>query len=511
MVTTPYQYVESTGVIIADTSEILSGIQTEYRGVFGADLAVTSDTPQGVLIAAEALARVEVVNNNAAIANQINPNIAGGVFLDAILALTGVQRTPATQTVVTGVTLTGVAGTVISAGTQAKTAAGDVFATQAIVTLDADGNGVANFASVIYGAIPCAVNELDTIVTNILGWETVTNPVAGVLGSSTQSDQAARALRTNTLGFQGVALPVAITSALYAVESVMSLQFLENYTAAPMGAITYVTSGATLADTTWGLATTGSITVGSTAMSFFETAQTIPDINPWPTADYTTTANITLSGLSTQGGGDWSGSLTGGDIILVKNQSSAAQNGWWVADSGAWARQAYNPAASVIQGSNIGISLIASSIYVCVNGGTDLNIATALLENKSSGCGWNGGTTVAIIEPVSGQTYEVAFDRPTEIGILVKVYTTNGATANIIQAVLDYAAGLINGLAGFVVGADVSPFEISGAIITQFPNYSITKVELSYSSSVSYSVNTLVIGANEVAATQSSYITVLVV
>src|SRR5277367_5673296 len=123
----PYQYLDATGVIIADTSSLLADVQGEYQSVFGADLIVTPDTPQGVLITAETLARTEVVNNNAALANQINPNIAGGVFLDAILALTGMQRTAQTQTLVTNVTLTGVAGTVIPAGSQAQTAAGDVF------------------------------------------------------------------------------------------------------------------------------------------------------------------------------------------------------------------------------------------------------------------------------------------------------------------------------------------------------------------------------------------------
>lgn len=53
---------------------------------------------------------------------------------------------------------------------------------------------------------------------------------------------------------------------------------------------------------------------------------------------YTTTANITLSGLGTQAGGDWSSSLSAGDRILVKNQSTAADNGIYVADSSAWAR-----------------------------------------------------------------------------------------------------------------------------------------------------------------------------
>ena len=104
-------------------------MQNEYKAIFGADLIVTADTPQGMLITAEALSRTQEVSNNAALANQINPNISGGVFLDAIMALTGMQRTSATKTIVSAVTVTGVASTAIPAGSQAKTAAGDIFAT----------------------------------------------------------------------------------------------------------------------------------------------------------------------------------------------------------------------------------------------------------------------------------------------------------------------------------------------------------------------------------------------
>lgn len=389
-----YQYIDATGIIIADTSIILTGVQDEYKAAFGADLVVTPDTPQGVLIAAETLARTQVVNNNAALANQINPNVAGGVFLDAIMALTGVQRTPATQSVVADVALTGVAGTVIPSGTQARTAAGDVFSSASNVTLDSGGNATVNFISVEYGPIPCAADELAFIVTNILGWETVDNPTGATLGTTTQSDQAARALRQNTLAFQAVALAEAITSALYNTAGVTSLTFQENV------------------------------------------------------ADTTQTIN--------------------------------------------------------------GISMISHSIYACVEGGTDEDVAAALLENKSSGCGWNGSTVVAVVEPSSGQAYDVKFDRPAEIGILVRVTTTNGLSGDIKQAVLDYADGLVDGFVGFVVGADVSPFEISGAITRQFPSYYISKVEISLVSPVAYSTDAITIGVNEIAKTQESYITVVI-
>lgn len=52
----------------------------------------------------------------------------------------------------------------------------------------------------------------------------------------------------------------------------------------------------------------------------------------------TTTANITLSGLGTQAGGDWTTSLTAGDRVLVKNQTAQADNGIYVADASTWTR-----------------------------------------------------------------------------------------------------------------------------------------------------------------------------
>lgn len=389
-----YQYIVAQGVVVPDTSDILAGVQAEYKDAFGADLVVTPDTPQGVLITAEALSRASVVNNNAALANQINPNVAGGVFLDAILALTGMQRSVATPTAVPGVTLTGVPGTVIPGGSLAATAAGDRFQSVSTVTLNGSGTAEVDFQSVEDGPIPCSASALTTIVSSVLGWETVTNPTAGTPGSATQSDQAARALRQNTLAFQAVSLAEAITSALYNVPGVTSLAFREN------------------------------------------------------------TADVT----------------------------------------------------QVIDG----VSMVSHSVFACIDGGTDLGVAAALLENKSSGCAWNGTTTVNVVEPASGQSYAVKFTRPAVKGILVKVTTTNGAAAEIIGAVLDYADGLIEGLAGFVVGADVSPFEIAGAIMSRFPAYYIQKVEVSLTSPVSYSTDAIAVGIDEIAHTQASYVTVVI-
>lgn len=394
-----YQYINSTGTIVPDTSTILTDVQAEFRDVFGQDLVVTADTPQGVLITGEALARAEVVNNNAAVANQLNPNIAAGVFLDAILALTGVERTPATKTLVSGVTLTGVAGTIVPEGSQAKTAAGDLFETLSTVAIGSGGTVTVDFASVEYGPIPCPINTLTLIVTSILGWEVVNNSQAGTLGTNTQSDAQARAYRNNTLGFQGVALPTAIVSAIYETEGVHSLWFQENV------------------------------------------AATTETIN--------------------------------------------------------------------------GISMVGHSMYVCVQGGSDLDVATAILENKSVGCAMVGDETINVVEPSSGQTYVVKFQRPTEVEIGVQITVVNQSsltnpTAAVKTAILNYAAGLQDGEPGFVVGSSVSVFEIASAVNRENPGLFVTVVEIATPPGGSYSAAEIPIGVDEIATIIASDIAVTV-
>jgi hypothetical protein len=54
--------------------------------------------------------------------------------------------------------------------------------------------------------------------------------------------------------------------------------------------------------------------------------------------DFTTVANISLSGLGTQSNGDWSSALTAGQLVLVRNNTNPAENGIYVAASGSWTR-----------------------------------------------------------------------------------------------------------------------------------------------------------------------------
>lgn len=391
-----YQYITDQGVIVPDTATLLEDVRNEWREAFGQDLIVSPETPQGVLITAEVEARDAVVRNNAELANQINPDIAGGIFLDAIWRLTGGNRVGATRSLIIGAQVGGVPGTLIPAGSLASVqGTGALFATTGVVLLDGAGTGIVNLESVETGPIAAPAGQLVNVATSVLGWETISNPSDAILGRNQQSDIQSRRLRRNTLALQGVALPEAITSRLYMVDGVRSLVFRENIA---------------------------------------NTAQTID-----------------------------------------------------------------------------GVLMAPHSIFVCVEGGTDQAVAEALLATKSLGAQWNGTTTVNLIDPSSGQDYDVKFQRPAAVPAFVRVTARfNGldGTSIIKGAIISYKDGDLNGDPGFTVGADVSPWELAGAINQVEPRIFVTLVELS-TDGVTYSTSNISISIEQIATISDSSIQVI--
>lgn len=241
---TAFQYINNTGVIVPDTASLLGVVQDEWTGALTSKLSLVPATPQGILIAAETEARSLFIQNNAALANQINPNIAGGIFLDAIAELTGLERSSNTFTTVAGVRLAGALGAPVATGSLVKDSAGNQFSLAADVTLDpATGAGIGTYVATVAGPVTCATGAM-TIVTAVLGLETVVNPGVSVsLGSATQPDESFRVLRRNTLFLQGVALIGATLSAINNVNGVIGSKGLENVT----GTVEVI-QGVTLAD-----------------------------------------------------------------------------------------------------------------------------------------------------------------------------------------------------------------------------------------------------------------------
>jgi hypothetical protein len=72
-----------------------------------------------------------------------------------------------------------------------------------------------------------------------------------------------------------------------------------------------------------------------------------------------------------------------------------------------------------------GVSIAAHSLYVCVNGGTDEDVALAIISKKPPGCAYTGTTSVTVTDPNSAYhtppTYAVQFTRATDTPIYFAV------------------------------------------------------------------------------------------
>lgn len=393
-----FQYIDTLGTIVPDTSTTRDEVSAEWQAVFGADLVTTPETPQGVIITLQTEQRDAIARNNAELANQINPDIAGGVFLDALMSFTGGARRPATQSTISGVVFSGVPGTNIPAGSQAiASGSGQIFTTDNPYIIGSGGSVTGSMTAVEYGPIEVPANGLDTVASAVLGWETVANPNAAVPGDLEESDISARRRRLDTLALQSMSVAEAVVSRVQSIPEVRSMSFRENTAA---------------------------------------TTQTID-----------------------------------------------------------------------------GISMVAHSIYACVEGGSDADVAQALYETKTAGAGYNGSQTVSVTDPYSGQITSVKFDRPTQIPILVRVTVkqTPLDAQNIVRdAIMDYVNGDLPGGMGLKVGDDVYPFEFSGAINQVQPPLIVTNIEIS-TDGATWSTSPLTVGLDEVATLQRSAITVNIV
>lgn len=393
-----YNYITNTGLIVNDTSQTRAQVEAEFKAVFGQDLITEPSTPQGVLITRIIEDRDAIARNNVELANQINPSVAGGIFLDALASLTGGSRRRATRSLIYDVVFGGVPSTLIPTGSIAESENGDQFETISPLIIGTNGTITGTLRATVYGEISVPVNSLNKVASSILGWETVTNPNAAVIGTQQESDVQLRRRRRQTLALQTTSVNEAIVSRLYDIEDVHSLYFLEN---------------------------------------FENTTQTISDITLKP-----------------------------------------------------------------------------HSIWVCVHGGSDTDIAYALYSTKTAGAAYNGSESVLVTDSNTGRQYEVNFDRPTTSEVRIRVTASKNSNLElqtlIPDLVMNYVNGALDGDVSFRVGVSVSPFEISGAINQQEPFIKILNVELS-TDGLTWSNTTLDIKPNEIAVTQRGSISVIIV
>lgn len=141
------------------------------------------------------------------------------------------------------------------------------------------------------------------------------------------------------------------------------------------------------------------------------------------------------------------------------------------------------------------------SITMVVEGGADLDVATAIYNCKTPGCLTNGSTTVPVVDPYTQATMNISFYRPTYLPVFVSltIKPLSGYSSAIAASI---QTSIVNYLNSLQIGEELTISALYGAALSIMPNlsqpqFSIVSLQAGLSES-SLSTNDITIQFNQV-------------
>ena len=185
------------GIQVQTFQEIYDELAAGYRVIYGEDINLEPNSPDGQRVAIEAQLVLDSQSFGALEYNQRDPDFALGQSLNSIIKLSGITRRPATRsqvdvTVVTDRPLT------LPVDYTVEDDLGQSWSTLAARTLIAGTTTVTVFA-VNFGAIAADPDTIVNPVTVVIGVQSVTNPTAATVGIDEETDQELRIRRNRSL------------------------------------------------------------------------------------------------------------------------------------------------------------------------------------------------------------------------------------------------------------------------------------------------------------------------
>ena len=182
--------------LVAEPLEVhIEAYRDIMRAVFGQDLAFAIESPQEQWASLNGFK--SVVDDHVAVylANTTNRQRAIRPQLISMASLHATFPRIATKSAITAI-LYGQPGTLVPTGSRAATTAGDIYVLEADVPITLQqgvGAGQGFFLSAESGPIEGQANDLAQIITPVLGWTRVNNPLAAIPGRFREQTGAFRA------------------------------------------------------------------------------------------------------------------------------------------------------------------------------------------------------------------------------------------------------------------------------------------------------------------------------
>ena len=185
------------GIEVQTFDEIYQELADGYREIYGSDINLDPDSPDGQRVAIEAQARLDVQSFGALLYNQIDPDFSLGDALNTIIKLSGITRRPATRSQV-DVEITTTRPVTLPEGYAVEDELGQVWETISEIELSTGTTTVTLFAQ-NFGAVEADPATVTEPVTFVLGVDSVTNPLSAVVGRDEETDEELRIRRNRSL------------------------------------------------------------------------------------------------------------------------------------------------------------------------------------------------------------------------------------------------------------------------------------------------------------------------
>jgi uncharacterized phage protein gp47/JayE len=253
---------DATGLTTKSYTELFNELTADLQTIYGSDINLGSDTPDGQLLGIYVQAAIDNLNLLTQIYNGFDPDNAVGVILDQRVALNGIQRLAGTNTT-TFVSIT---------TTQALTLQGlDLYPTdpftvsddtgnqyQLMITQNPTGAGTYSyqFQAANAGANLITANTITNPITVILGVSTINNPTTSgtVVGTNEETDAALRIRRQKSIQLSSQGYFSSLYAALNNLTGITAAYVYENVTGTTDGdgipghSIWVIAAGASNAD-----------------------------------------------------------------------------------------------------------------------------------------------------------------------------------------------------------------------------------------------------------------------
>ncbi|AGQ28765.1 hypothetical protein M495_14285 [Serratia liquefaciens ATCC 27592] len=225
----PAVTITETGLAIPDELDILNGRLSDLDTAMGGGMSTSLTTPQGQIAMSDTAIIAAKNDELAKITNLINPDYTYGRYQDGIARIYFIDRIAATGTLVTG-TCEGQVGAIIPANSIAQDSNGYLYYSLAPATIPASGSIDIVFQNQTEGPVACPIGALNTIYRAVIGWSSITNLAAGVLGNDVEGRANFEYRRKQSVAKNARNTLASVYAAVLAVDGVSDAYVTDNKT-----------------------------------------------------------------------------------------------------------------------------------------------------------------------------------------------------------------------------------------------------------------------------------------